>query len=102
MKATYQTEGFSLVGVDSRKGAEAVSTTKVIADHSAFSLKVGSGGVKISCMEGFVWITQENDRKDYFLERGGRFAADRPGTLVVQSMAYRVGSRGESKIAIEA
>lgn len=102
MKATYQTEGLTLVGVGSRKGAETVSSTKAISDHSAFSLKVDSRGVRISCLEGFVWITQENDRKDYFLERGGRFSADRQGTLVVQSMAYRVGTRGESKIAIEA
>jgi len=39
----------------------------------------------IAVFQGQVWITQDNDLRDFFLEAGESFALDRPGLTVVQA-----------------
>jgi hypothetical protein len=46
-------------------------------------------GVKILCMKGLLWITQENDMHDHFLKTGEEFQIDRPGLVIVQALIDR-------------
>ena len=43
-------------------------------------------GLRIECLEGALWITQDRDRRDTVLEPGGSFVADRPGTAIVLAL----------------
>jgi len=43
-------------------------------------------GDVIHCLSGLIWITQEDDLKDYIVEAGGDFWVTRPGTIVVQAL----------------
>lgn len=43
-------------------------------------------GEKITCTAGRLWITQENDLKDYILTQGEVFWVTRSGTVVVEAI----------------
>ena len=43
-------------------------------------------GSEIRCLNGTLWITQSGDLKDYILERGEKFIAQRKGNLVLQAL----------------
>lgn len=40
-------------------------------------------GVKVTCVKGATWITQENDNRDIILGAGQSVVLDRPGLAVV-------------------
>jgi hypothetical protein len=44
---------------------------------------VDGKGLRVTCLEGVVWITQERDRRDLILLPGQSFVLDRPGVAVV-------------------
>jgi Protein of unknown function (DUF2917) len=44
-------------------------------------------GTRISARCGIVWVTEENDRKDYIVEPGEYFVVDKIGRTVVQALA---------------
>src|SRR5215470_12344071 len=57
---------------------------------SAVRLKTGElldindgEGFAIECLEGAVWITQSNDRRDIVLRSGESFVLDKPGLALV-------------------
>lgn len=39
-------------------------------------------GLRVTCVRGTVWITQEADRRDLILAAGQSFVLDRPGVAV--------------------
>jgi hypothetical protein len=43
-------------------------------------------GLEIQCLRGTLWITQANDRDDYFLQTGDTFSVSKAGTVVIQGM----------------
>jgi hypothetical protein len=42
-------------------------------------------GALVRCLNGRLWITQEHDRRDYFVDAGGTFRVDREGPTVVEA-----------------
>ena len=53
-----------------------------------------AAGWTVACSRGSVWLTQEADTRDVFLEGGERFTLDRPGLALVLA-------REESIVAIQ-
>ena len=43
-------------------------------------------GVLVYVWHGQLWITQERDRRDYFIKAGERFKLDRAGVTVIYAM----------------
>jgi hypothetical protein len=43
-------------------------------------------GEVIQCEQGELWITQQGDLNDYFLNAGERFWVTRPGMVLVEAM----------------
>jgi len=45
-----------------------------------------AAGVVVEVSRGEVWLTQENDPRDYFLRAGDWLRIDRPETVVISAM----------------
>lgn len=45
-----------------------------------------AAGARIACLEGNIWITQENDTTDFVLKAGESLALTRNGSTLVQAM----------------
>ena len=60
--------------------------------HSVLTLS-DSKGAGVQCLEGTVWITEENDRNDVVLESGASYQLAREGRALVQAM-------GAARIAV--
>lgn len=45
-----------------------------------------ASGAKIACLEGVLWITQEDDRNDIVLEAGQSLILDKEGEALVQAL----------------
>lgn len=43
-------------------------------------------GLRLLCLKGRVWITQENDARDIFLAAGESFAVDYPGLTLIGAL----------------
>jgi hypothetical protein len=43
-------------------------------------------GVRVSCLRGALWITQEQNTADVLLEAGGSFVIDQPGLTLVMAL----------------
>lgn len=52
-------------------------------------------GFTVTCLEGSVWITQSDDRRDIALVAGQAFALDQPGVALVCAAA------GPAALAVE-
>jgi hypothetical protein len=51
------------------------------------TLRIADGrGHVIAVFEGQVWLTQDGDERDVFLEAGDSFSFDRPGVTLVQAL----------------
>jgi len=48
---------------------------------------IGERGRGIAVFEGRVWVTQDNDLRDFVLEAGESLAFDRRGRVVVQALS---------------
>jgi hypothetical protein len=44
-------------------------------------------GKAVGVVEGLVWVTQDGDPRDIFVEPGESFVFDRPGLAIVQALA---------------
>ncbi len=67
------------------------TTTDTIKDirlnkYETWDLEGDRRGDVISCSNGTLWITQENDMKDYVIESGQSFWVTRRGAVVVQAL----------------
>jgi len=47
-------------------------------------------GTRITCIEGWVWITMDGDSRDMVLRAGEHFVIDRPGMTLVSGMRRSV------------
>lgn len=47
---------------------------------------VNGAGLTLLCLEGAIWVTQENDRRDVVLVAGESFLLDRNGLAVVYAL----------------
>jgi DUF2917 family protein len=47
-------------------------------------------GWTVACLRGSLWITQEADARDLFLDAGGSFALDRPGLALIFARRHTV------------
>ncbi len=61
-------------------------TEIALANHKIWSIEGDRRGDVISCLSGTLWITQENDLKDYILEQGKDFWVTKPGAMVAQAL----------------
>jgi hypothetical protein len=61
-------------------------TEVTLAKHKMWCIEGDRRGDVISCVNGSLWITQENDLKDYIVETGRNFWVTKPGTVVVQAL----------------
>jgi hypothetical protein len=61
-------------------------TDITINRYGLWSMEGDRRGDVISCISGSLWITQQNDLKDYVLDAGQKFWITKPGTVVVQAL----------------
>ncbi|MBI5043371.1 MAG: DUF2917 domain-containing protein [Nitrospirae bacterium] len=54
-------------------------TIKILMHDGSLLRIEGGRGTKIFCISGLLWMTQENDLKDYFLATGEEFQVTHPG-----------------------
>jgi hypothetical protein len=71
-------------------GAEPVIRDSVTVPRGGF-LRIHDGrGTEVHVHQGLVWLTQDHDRKDRFLEAGDRFVLDRDGRVIAQAFSEAV------------
>jgi hypothetical protein len=61
-------------------------TEITLAKHKVWNIDGDRRGDVISCLNGTLWITQEDDLKDYILDAGQTFWVTKPGTVIVQAL----------------
>ncbi len=49
-------------------------------------ISAGRAPVKIECLGGVLWVTKENDPRDYLLTRGQSVTLQKPGRILIQSL----------------
>lgn len=58
-------------------------------------------GAEVRCFSGALWVTQEGDFEDHFLDPGEKFVINREGLIVVQALEdARVGIEQEDKACL--
>jgi hypothetical protein len=58
-------------------------------------------GLRIACLGGAIWVTQESDYSDTIVEQGGTFEVNRAGkTLVVALRDSRVSLLGPTSVRL--
>lgn len=73
-------KGFAILNLPEQERLIEIETGK--------SAKLGwtSRGRIISCLQGTVWVTQEQDLEDYILHEGESFITTVPGRVIVQAL----------------
>jgi len=73
------------------------SGTAIGADPVSMQLAAGqelrlhdAAGWTVACLRGSLWITQEADTRDLFLDAGDSFALDRPGLALILARRHTV------------
>ena len=56
-----------------------------LADGAMLVLE-NPAGAAVECLQGWIWVTQENDARDIVLGPGQTFRFDRPGKAIVQGL----------------
>lgn len=55
--------------------------------HEGSVLRIEGGkGIELLCASGLLWMTQENEIKDYFLAAGDEFQISRSGLVILQAL----------------
>ena len=62
-----------------------VSGGQPIADGTLLVLE-NPAGATVECVQGWIWVTQENDARDIVLGPGQTFRFDRAGKAIVQGL----------------
>lgn len=74
-----------------------------IAENAPLRIHEGQG-LRLHCLKGRLWITQENDARDIFLAAGESFTIDHSGLTLVSALGDRAGvmvePRGVQEIAL--
>lgn len=63
-----------------------ILTDITLAMHKMWGIDGDRCGDVISCTNGTLWITQEDDLRDYIITAGQSFWITKPGTVVVQAL----------------
>ncbi|MFO1362074.1 MAG: DUF2917 domain-containing protein [Burkholderiales bacterium] len=63
---------------------KATTALLALARGSALTLQ-DARGARVRVLAGRLWITQDRDRKDHFVDAGASFRIDRPGPTVVEA-----------------
>jgi len=53
-----------------------------------FVLSSEPNHTNIECLDGILWITQNNDVKDYFIKEGQTFSATNRGRVLIQGFPF--------------
>jgi len=58
----------------------------LLANKEMLSLAGNRQGVRLTCLAGRLWITQQGDGRDHLLQPGGSFSSSLPGEIVVTAL----------------
>ena len=67
------------------KNTALVPTRHPLAKRQVLRIPHGAG-TRVACLTGAVWVTEENDAHDLFLERGESLRLAQPGTALVYAL----------------
>jgi len=77
--------------ISSSQGADVtVSRTEL------FELDNNPRKASIKCLDGILWITQNNDTEDYFIKKGQTFTATNKGRVLIQGLPL-----GKARVSIQ-
>ena len=63
-------------------------TTEIqLKANSLFRIDVDGKEIKILCVTGSIWVTQEGDANDHILKYGEEFAITKKGIVLLQSLS---------------
>lgn len=68
------------------------------------SLRLSGGqGVRIACVSGLLWMTQEGDPDDWFIAAGQAMTVSAPGLTLIEALepsvvALSLAARGQSPL----
>lgn len=57
-----------------------------LSKNSFFKLTGDSRGVSIRSVAGSIWVTVENDSRDYVLKQGDEFVVNKKGSVIVEAL----------------
>jgi ferric-dicitrate binding protein FerR (iron transport regulator) len=58
----------------------------VLDEGAVWSCHLRTGGLRLTCREGVLWLTHEGDPEDTVVEAGSSVRLDGPGLVVVQAL----------------
>lgn len=61
-----------------------------------FEMVSNPNKTKVICLDGTLWITQNNDAEDYFINKGQTFTATHNGRVLVQGLPL-----GKARVSIQ-
>lgn len=62
-------------------------TLKILMNEGSLIRIEGGEGIELFCASGLLWMTQENDVKDYFLAAGEGFQISCSGLIILQALS---------------
>jgi hypothetical protein len=78
-----------------RINASPIEVQMILRDHcpeidlvgqALIKFKIEQPGTRVMCTAGALWLTQQGDPLDHFLEAGQSFSLDRHGVILVQGL----------------
>lgn len=84
------------LAVSGSKKASAVELT----EGKIYKLVARSESFDITCLEGRLWITQENDPVDHIISGGEHFTTTKKGVILVQSCPDRDGRKDHGTLRV--
>ena len=72
------------------------SAEVTITRTEIFELDSNPNKTNIKCLDGTLWITQNNDLQDYFINKGQSFTATNHGRVLVQGLPL-----GRARVSIK-
>ena len=76
------------------------ASTVELTEGKLLKLKAHSEEFDITCLEGTIWITQEKDRNDDFLNPGESVRTSRKGLIIVQPLKKDRGRGDRSLVRV--
>ena len=78
----WRAEGPSRTSRGDTKAPEQVT----LDEGAVWSHRVRTGGLRLTCHEGLLWLTREGDSRDEVVRAGRSVCLDGPGLVVVQAL----------------
>jgi hypothetical protein len=82
MEIPIQMDGLSAA----LRGSDGRCSQFIIEKDEIMRVTVQSRPVRVECLIGTLWVTMENDPRDYILQRGESVLLQGPGQIVIQSL----------------